>query len=300
MKYAVVLALMFSRVAMSDMATRLYIDGFDTSSEPYTLEAGKPSDWVFEIFDPTSPEPFHHFHPMHGKEVHAFVIADDLSSFTHFHPSGAGSSHLGLFQIGVNQPVSDPDSQDASRAVPYAGRYFVYNESMPMTELMTVLGLDVVATGTPRPVSPPVTATPVDASGAMNIQHEDYRLKITHEAHPHPGTIIITIGFRLEHFDPAAGSFVPVTDLEPWLESYAHAVLVSVAGETATKKSIVHLHAVWPIVGDPDSGRGPDFELAADTHIVPRMGLYKTWLQFKHAGRVHSVPFAFEVKEPTF
>jgi hypothetical protein len=299
MKPAVVLALLFARVATADVAARLYIDGAESGAEPYVLEAGKPSEWVFEIFDPNSPDPFHHFHPMHGKEVHAFIVSDDLSHFAHFHPAETGN-HLGLFLSKLNEPNDDPDSQDAARAIPYAGRYHVYNESMPMTELMTILGTDVVATGAPRPPSPPVVANPVNAEGAIELLYEDYRLKIRHEAFPHPGTFIVTVNFGLERFDPAKGDFQPVTDLEPWLLSYAHVVLVSVDGDSAMKKGVLHLHAVWPIVDDPDSGRGPGVELAADSHVRPRAGLYKSWLQFKHAGRIHTVPFAIDVKAPTF
>jgi hypothetical protein len=263
------------------------------------MQAGKATEWILELYDPNSPEPLHHFMPMHGKEVHMFAVRDDLASasFRHFHPNELGN-HLGLFGIHVNEPNTDPDSQDAASAVTTAGKYFVFAEAMPMEQRMVILGVDIQATGTPGPPPEAVVPTPQDAAGASTILSEDYRVTIRHESLPHPGTFIVLVHAHIEKFDPASGSFKPVLDLEPWLLSYGHCVLVSNDGATAKDKKVLHLHAAWPIIDDPHSGSGPDLDLAADTHVPPRAGLYKAWLQFKHQGKLHAVPMAFQVNAP--
>jgi hypothetical protein len=278
---------------MASVAARLFING----DEAYTMESAKPAEWIFELYDPGSPEPIHHFHPMHGKEVHTFVVSEDLSFFSHFHPNELGN-HLGLFGINVNQGNSDPDSHDAATAVMQGGKYFLFLESMPMEQLMSVVGLDFEATGNPRPAGGPVVASPENADGVATIIHDDYRISVTHESLPHPGTFVVMIHAHVEQFDAASGDFKPVLDLEPWLLTYGHAVMISTFGEGAPRKKLLHLHASYPIIDDPSSGSGPDIDLAADTPVPPREGLYKTWLQFKHHGQIRTVPMALEVKKP--
>jgi hypothetical protein len=285
--------LSFVGTARASVAVRLYING----NEAYTMPAGQPEEWIYEIYNPDSPEPFHHFHPMHGKEVHAFVISEDLSLFAHFHPAELGNM-LGLFGIHVNQPNDDPDSQDAVTAVMTGGNYFLYVESMPMTEKMTISSMDLYASGNPRPQGPVVTATPVDSDGAAVVQGEDYRLSVTHEQLPHPGTYVVILHVHIEKFDPASGAFKPVTDLQPWLLAYAHSIMITVNGAKAADKRVLHGHSSYPIIDDPTSGQGPDVDIVAEWPTPPPEGLYKTWIQFQHQGKIHTIPLAIPVTKP--
>lgn len=262
------------------------------------MNAGQPTDWMLEIYDPNSPEPIHHFHPMHEKEVHLIVVSEDLASFAHIHPIPRGN-HLGLFEIRVNEASSDPDNIDTLQAVQLSGRYFLFSEAMPMGMNMVTLPLDVTAEGKERQLQPLVVSA-LDKTGKVTQLSGDYRVTFQPEYYLHCNVYALKLNALIERRDTTqATGYSPVTDLEPWLASYGHAILVSEQGNSAQTKKMLHLHSVWPLLNDPDSPHGPDVELALETHNGPMVsGVYKIWLQFKHLGKVLTVPVALNVQLP--
>jgi hypothetical protein len=91
---------------------------------------------------------------------------------------------------------------------------------------------------------------------------------------------------------------LPVENLETWLGSYGHLVLISNEGALAADKKFLHLHAVWPLPDDPTTIKGPTLELGAENHTLLKTGAYRGWLQFKHLGNIQTIPFSFEIKDP--
>jgi hypothetical protein len=69
----------------------------------------------------------------------------------------------------------------------------------------------------------------------------------------------------------------PVTDIRPYLGAPGHLVLVG-----ATNGQYVHVH---PSESNLQHGR-----ITFEAHF-PGADTYKGWLQFRHNGRVHTVPF---------
>ncbi|MGZ3745136.1 MAG: hypothetical protein ACXWRA_15230, partial [Pseudobdellovibrionaceae bacterium] len=64
------------------------------------------------------------------------------------------------------------------------------------------------------------------------------------------------------------------------------------------EKKFLHLHAVWPLVDDPNTERGPYLRVGSDSHAPMREGVFKAWLQFKHLDQVQTIPFVIELKAP--
>jgi hypothetical protein len=123
---------------------------------------------------------------------------------------------------------------------------------MPMEFDMMVFPYTVQASGPARALDPFV-ADPVAADGTLVLHYDlsgnpvaDYRLTTRIEPMEHCGTCVPKFYLHLEARSQG-GAFFPVTDLEPWLSSYGHAVVVGALGTTVEEKTIQHLHPVWPI-----------------------------------------------------
>src|SRR5262249_18358262 len=95
----------------------------------------------------------------HEKKNHVIVVSEDLETYAHIHPELARG---GTFSIRVNDypRVYDPDNQDAARAIPKGGNYFVFTEVQPKGAKAP----ELVVTGfTAVPAAPktPLVADPV-------------------------------------------------------------------------------------------------------------------------------------------
>ena len=99
----------------------------------------------------------------------------------------------------------------------------------------------------------------------------------------------------------------PVTDLEPYLGAMGHLVIIS-----EDRKQFVHSHplgvdhhgeSVHDESGEADEHRehggvvsGARKSIVSFHAEFPTEGLYKGWAQFKHRGRVFTVPFVIQVE----
>jgi hypothetical protein len=73
----------------------------------------------------------------------------------------------------------------------------------------------------------------------------------------------------------------PIKDLQPYLGALGHTVAMS-----ADAEKYLHIH---PMTTD---GNGPEVTFMT---IFPEKGIYKIWGQFKHKGKVFTVPFVIKV-----
>jgi hypothetical protein len=287
-------SLSIAPAATAALKAQVLINDEDTS----VMQASAPTNLKIEFYDDESNSPLHHFHPMHEKPLHLIVIREDLSTFAHLHPSQL-SEHLGLFGIDLNQATEDAYNVDAVKAVPLPGTYFLFAETMPMGYSMTTLPLSLQAQGpslAPQEISKP---DPVAADGKIHKIFGDYQIHLKVKTYPHCGTFSVLLDMKVQKKNPQTFQFEDVTDIEPWLSSFAHTVMVSLDGNTAETKQFIHLHAVWPLADDPETERGPHLRVGSDNHGPLSAGLFKAWVQFKHQGQVHTFPFVLDIPDPT-
>ncbi len=74
----------------------------------------------------------------------------------------------------------------------------------------------------------------------------------------------------------------PINNLEQYLGAVGHVVILSADGE-----KYIHNHPLEEKATGPDAKFGTSF---------PQSGIYKVWGEFKHQGKVFTVPFVVEVK----
>jgi hypothetical protein len=285
------------------LRSELFVDGkADT-----VLRAGEPAKLQFSFTDGETGKMPHHFHEMHAKPMHLIIVSEDLSTFAHVHPSEKHHSKR-PFELTVNTSTNDPDNFQLASAMPVSGKYFLFGEVMPMNYGMLLFSYDARAEGPARELAP-LVADAVESDGSIvkyfaadgaavaRSSEARYRTKLTLEPVDHCNTVLPKLYIELS--ENVGDNFVPVTDLDTWLESYAHAIVVGAAGGSATTKIIQHLHAVWPLpTGDPSQDeRGPYLELLAHSHgqSTPT-DRYRSWVQIKHRGQVLTLSYTFDWK----
>jgi hypothetical protein len=149
--------------------------------------------------------------------------------------------------------------------LPEAGAYRVFADFTPRGGEGLTLGADLTASGTYRPAPLPAPVTTVEADG--------YEVSLKGRPEPARGselTFTVTRNGR------------PVRDLQPYLGAYGHLVALR-SGDLA----YLHVHPN----GEPGDGAtrpGPRISFSA---TAPSTGSYRLFLDFKHAGKVHTAAF---------
>jgi hypothetical protein len=249
---------------MGSMARRAHSDGLSAVERGYRLvpvtvpERTGPSRHVeFRVVGPDGGA-VTDFEVKATKRLHFFVIRDDMSHFQHLHPVAAD----GVWRTNV--------------AIPDGGTYRMYAEFVPpgSQSLMhpTVLGFTFIVPGDTTYIPMP--------EPAASVQVGDYTVTRPEGAAPAARSVPNTLTFAITD---SAGD--PVTDLEPYLGSYAH-----ISAFNALSLSVTHLHPTQSV--DP-AAAAPE-ELTFRARFAER-GEHRVFLEFQVDGVVHIAPITLFV-----
>lgn len=221
------------------------------TSNPELIKSNQETDIFLDIKD-ASGKAVEVFSAVHEKEMHLLAIKRDLSVFQHLHPDYLGK---GRFQIKTTFPK--------------AGRYKLYADFLPEGANQQLASHELVVNGQEADEE-------VDADKVLKKKVDDLEIElILPEARVDEQIKLI---FALSD---EAGE--PVTELEPYLGSAGHVVIVS-----EDMNEFLHVHPA------DENTKGPKVEYMTS---FPREGLYKIWGQFKYKGKLYTVPFVIEVQE---
>lgn len=280
--------------AMSDFKAHISINGTKT----FQVEPGKPLSVELYFTDPRTQTVYKDFKIMHGKLMHMVLIKKDLSVFKHIHPYFDPSS--GRFRVTMNMPYADPDNQHAVNALVEPGMYMIMVDvevkgvGMRMAHIM----LNAVGDSQNRTVD----LDPIDADMSVtkffyrNVGDEKptYKARLAYETTS--GCMANLNEFTLELYElDETNNYVPLKNLQPWLEQAGHAVWVSETLMSNHKTHYAHMHAEMK---SSDSTEEPDqqsvltFTYFDKSTLLP--GKQKVWIQFKHNNQVMTLPFVFE------
>ncbi|MFD8544217.1 hypothetical protein [Streptomyces sp. NPDC059649] len=228
-------------------------DGYRLTSNAATLPAGKGTDYRFAVTGPDG-KPVTRFTVEQTKRLHFYAIRSDLTGFQHLHPTMAddGTWTAGLAAL---QPGS---WRLFAQFTPHSGTG--RSQDLVLSRTVTVPG---PAATTPLPkVS---TTTEVDG----------YTVTVRGElmaGMAHPLTVTVSKDGK------------PVTDLQPYLDSYAHLTAFH-EGDQA----FAHLHPRNKVNGDHG---GPGLSFHAE---LAKSGNWRLFLQFRTAGRLHTAALTLHV-----
>jgi Heavy metal binding domain len=202
------------------------------------------------IRDPDSHAEVQMFAEAHERLLHLFIIGRDLRSFAHEHPRRT----IDGFELAVDLPP---------------GAYMLIADFLPGGGYPQMVHRAIVTPGFRAsafdtvPLKEDVAEKAVDG---MRVQ-----MKVE-PSRGHPAAIL---RFRLTDEADTA-----ITDLEPYLGSAGHLLVVS-----PDLTQSIHAH--------PDAlGSGP--ELAFNVEF-PEAGIYKLWVQMQRRGKVSAVPFVVRI-----
>lgn len=230
-------------------------DGYLLSPVALPDRRGARMPLAFRIIGPDGA-PTTAYEPVLSEPLHLYVLREDLTFYQHLHPTLAG------------------DTWSAVVDVPDGGVYRLYAEFLPKeraaSQPSVVLGAPFVIAGNTRYVPLPAP-TPAVRAGGFVVSRPEGAADV---AAGRPGVM------RFQVLD-ARGA--PVTALEPYLGTYAHASVFDAATQRLT-----HLHPVAAASGAP--GAPDDGVLTFHTQF-PERGSHRLFLQFKAAGTVHQAAF---------
>ncbi|MFD9124816.1 hypothetical protein [Kitasatospora sp. NPDC059571] len=227
--------------------------GYRLTATDTAAPAGKAVDYRFAITGPDG-RPVTDFAVEQTKRMHFYAIRGDLTGFQHLHPTmasdGTWTAPLTALTPGTWRLYTSftPDSGDGK------------GNSLVLSRTVTVAG------AAPSEQLPPASATAVVDGYTITVKGSPMA-NMAHE---------MTIS--------VAKDGKPVTDLQPYLDTYAHLTAFH-SGDAA----IAHLHPETTVNGDHG---GPDLTFHAE---FPQSGNWRLFLQFQTGGRLHTASLTLEV-----
>ncbi|WP_327679232.1 hypothetical protein [Kitasatospora sp. NBC_00458] len=225
-------------------------NGYRLTSDTGTLPAGTPAEYRFAVTAPDGGR-LTAYQPDQTKRMHFYAVRSDLTGFQHLHPEMAADG-----------------TWTAPLAALTAGTWRVYASFVPDAGPGSGTGLVLSRTlAVPGEGADAAAALPA-ATGTATV--DGYT--VTVEGSPvagKAGELKVTFGKDGR----------PVTDLQPYLETFAHLTAFR-AGDQA----FAHLH---PEARAQDGGTGgPALTFHAE---MPAAGDWRLFLQFRTGGQVHTV-----------
>ncbi|TQF02459.1 hypothetical protein E6W39_09470 [Kitasatospora acidiphila] len=226
------------------------LDGYHLTGLPGTLPAGQDSAVTFRITGPDG-KPVTAFATEQTKQLHFYAIRGDLTGFQHLHPSlapdGTWTAPVSALQSGSWRffTTFTPSSG------PGAGKGYVLSGTATVGGQQQTVPLPAPTASVTTPDGYQVTAGTPGGHLMAGMEHQ----------------LTVTI----------SKDGKPVTDLQPYLETYAHLTAFH-AGDQA----FAHLHPQTAVNGDHG---GPELTFHAE---LPKPGDWRLFLQFQTGGRLHT------------
>jgi Cupredoxin-like domain len=249
----------------------------DLTMTPPAVKAGEPVALSFQAIDPRGKS-IRFLELVHERPLHLLIVSEDLADFDHVHPEQV---------VGT--------TYDVTHVFPHGGRFRMYASYTPPGSGTLVQSFTVNVAGTPAP------AVPLVSDERWTKVVDGVKAALRFDGPLHAGA---DIALECSFTDAVTGN--PVTDLQLYLGSLAHIVLIH-----QDLGSFVHLHPfeageVYDPSKDPSAhfhdpkdlakkliGASPS-QVTASANF-PRAGTYKLWVQIARGGRTITVPFVLDV-----
>jgi hypothetical protein len=227
--------------------------GFTLVPATTTVAADTPSTFTFTIMNPDGA-PVTHFVPEQARLMHFYLIRADLTGFAHLHPTMAAD---GTWTARL--PAMPPGDGRAYT------QFSVNHPSDVTLPLVLSVALSVPGLASKQPIPAPSNTATVDG------------YTITLSGQPTAG-----------HDSPLTLAFSqdgqPVSDLQPYLDTYAHVTAIE-----ASTLAFTHIHPQNPVNGDHG---GPNLAVEA---AFPTSGDWRLFIQFQTAGTLHTAEMTVHV-----
>jgi hypothetical protein len=252
---------MAGMAGMNDGGEPMYMgDGLAASAQGYTFaptgDSVAAAGFAFRILGPDG-KPVTAFESEQTKLMHFYLVRSDLSGFQHVHPTMAADG-----------------TWTAPTRAAGPGAYRVYAQFIAKgadgKAVPLVLSEQVTSAGSAPDQPLPAVSSTATVDG--------YTLTVD--------SMQLMAGMEMPLKVSIAKEGKPVTDLEPYLATYAH-----LSGFHAGDLAMAHLHPQGGIATTPTGG--PDLIFDA---TLPKAGQWRMYLQFQTAGVLHTAAVTLDVR----
>jgi hypothetical protein len=203
---------------------------------------------------------------VHEKKIHLIVVSDDLSYFEHIHPEYSADGSYQIKVIGKGQSYSSEAGKNETR-FENGGNYFLFADYQPTGGLHQVEKIPLKVAGPAKGAASFKENKLTGTSGAYSVTLA-----------PAGGNLVSGVPAKITGTVMSQGKEVDPNMLENYLGAKAHMVVISL-----NEKEYLHVH--------PDVAGGK-FELNT---TFKNPGIYRGWIQFQSAGKVHTIDFTMNV-----
>ncbi|MBP0455414.1 hypothetical protein J5Y04_38725 [Kitasatospora sp. RG8] len=231
-------------------------NGYRLTSTTGTLTAGAPAEYRFTVTGPDG-RPVTAFRTDQTKRMHFYAVRSDLTGFQHLHPE-----------------MADDGTWTAPLAALTAGTWRVYASFIPDSGAGRGTGLVLSRTVTVPGEGTAAAAELPAATGTTTV--DGYTVTVE-------GTPVAGKAGELKVTVSRDGK--PVTDLQPYLETFAHLTAFH-AGDQA----FAHLHPETR--AEAGGTGGPSLPFHAE---LPAAGDWRLFLQFQTGGQLHTAGLTLKV-----
>jgi hypothetical protein len=235
----------------------------DLTTVPAAVKAGVPVTLYLTVRHPGTNALITGYEVVHEKRYHLFVVSRDMEFFEHIHPEQLPD---GRWMIQVTLPKPG-DYRILSDFLPSGG-----SPQFVGRTLETVDFTGDLESQTPR-LTPDIDVAKTVGSVTAHLEFEPSTLVEGQFGH---------LAFTLT--DAKTGR--PVTDLQPYLGAFGHALILS-----EDMRDYVHSHPFEDIDASKAFG-GPTVTFEG---YMPKAGRYRAWSQFQRNGEVITIPFTVNV-----
>ena len=242
--------------------TREY--SLDFTTVPAAVKAGMPVTLYLTVRHPGTNALITGYEVVHEKRYHLFVVSRDMEFFQHIHPEQLTD---GRWMIQVTLPKPG-DYRILSDFLPTGGSPQFIGRTLETVDFTGDL-----ESQTPR-LTPDTNVTKTVGSVNAHLELEPSTLVEGQFGH---------LAFTLS--DAKTGR--PVTDLQPYLGAFGHALILS-----EDMRDYVHSHPFEDIDTASKGFGGPTVTFEG---YMPKAGRYRAWSQFQRNGEVITIPFTVNV-----
>jgi len=247
-------------------------DPFDTreyslelTTMPAAVKAGMPATLYLTVRHPGTNALITGYEVVHEKRFHLFVVSRDMDFFEHIHPEQLPD---GRWMIQVTLP-NPGDYRILSDFLPTGGSPQFIGRTLETVDFAGDL-----ESQTPH-LTPDVNVSKTVGSVTAHLELE-------------PSTLVEGQFGHLAFTMTDAKTGRPVTDLQPYLGAFGHALILS-----EDMRDYVHSHPFEDI--DTGISKGFGGPTVTFEGYMPKAGRYRAWSQFQRNGEVITIPFTVNV-----
>jgi hypothetical protein len=227
---------------------------------PTVPKAGQPTLITIKIIENQTEKRVKQFDLLHEKLMHIIIVSEDLSYFSHIHPTF--DDREGTFTV--------------SHQFPETGKYKIWVDFKPKdgNQTLVTIKLDnMIGNAHHKPI---------------RITKERQYTKQIDENHK----VELFIPKVIESNKLVNLTFIildqnsnPITDLTPLMGAGGHSVIID-----SSLKEFLHVHPIEEVSFHWKGGPAISFNT-----VFPYRGLYKAWGQFQHQNVIITADFVLEV-----